>query len=215
MASSKQQWPAPQTAMKLYYFPQTSALAVQIVAEEAGIALQPERIDPGTKKTADGGDYLAITAKGYVPALVLDSGEVLTEVAAIIQYLADLKPEARLAPANGTFARVRLQETLNYLSAEIQRAYRPLFDPATPPQVREAAAELLRRRFALLDRQLADHDYLMGDEFTIADAYLFSVTRWAQLVNLDLADFANLQARQQALASRPAVQAAMRAHGLM
>ena len=201
--------------MKLYYFPQTSALAVQIVAEEAGIALEPVRIDPGTKKTADGGDYLAITAKGYVPALVLDCGEVLTEVAAIIQYLADLKPEARLAPANGTFARVRLQETLNYLSAEIQRAYRPLFDPATPSAVREAAAQLLRRRFSLLDQQLSDRRYLMGDELSVADAYLFSVTRWAQLVNLDLADFANLQASQLALASRPAVQTAMRAHGLM
>lgn len=201
--------------MKLYYFPQTSALAVQIVAEEAGIALEPVRIDPGTKQTADGGDYLAITSKGYVPALVLDSGEILTEVAAIIQYLADLKPEARLAPANGTFARVRLQETLNYLSAEIQRAYRPLFDPATPSGVREAAAQLLRRRFSLLDQQLSDRKYLMGDEFTIADAYLFSVTRWAQLVNLDLADLTKLQASQQALGSRPAVQNAMRAHGLM
>lgn len=200
--------------MKLYYMPESCALAPQIVAHEAGIPVQPVRVDFKTKTTAAGGDFFAINPKGYVPALELDGGEVLTENAAILQYLADLKSEARLAPANGTLARVLLQEALNYIATEVHRGYGPLFNPTTPAQIREESSASLRKRYALLDKQLAGRTYLFGDEFTAADAYLFVVTRWAALVNLDLSDYANLQAFQKTVAARPAVKAAMKAQGL-
>jgi glutathione S-transferase len=201
--------------MKLYYMLESCALAPQIVANEAGIPVQPVRVDFKTKTTAAGGDFFAINPKGYVPALALDDGEVLTENAAILQYLADLKPEAQLAPANGTLARVRLQEALNYIATEIHRGYSALFNPTTPAQVREEASASLRKRYVLLDKQLAGRTYLFGDEFTAADAYLFVVTRWAAIVKLDLSGYANLKAFQKAVAARSAVQAAMKAQGLM
>ena len=201
--------------MKLYYIPESCALAPQIVVNEAGIPVEPIRVDFKTKTTQAGGDFFAINPKGYVPALALDDGEVLTENAAIVQYLADLKPEARLAPANGTLARVRLQEALNYIATEIHRGYSPLFNPTTPAQVREESSASLHKRYALLDKQLAGRTYLFGDEFTAADAYLFVVTRWAAIVKLDLSGYANLQAFQKTVAARPAVKAAMKAQGLM
>jgi len=200
--------------MKLYYILQSCALAPQIVANEAGIPVEPIRVEFKTKTTAAGDDYFAINPKGYVPALELDDGEVLTENAAILQYLADLKPRARLAPANGTLARVRLQEALNYIATEIHRGYTALFNPTTPVQVREEASAALRKRYALVDKQLAGRTYLFGDEFTTADAYLFVVTRWADIVKLDLSDYANLRVFQKAVAARPAVKAAMNAQGL-
>jgi glutathione S-transferase len=201
-------------AMKLYYITGTCALAPHIVANEAGISIQPIQVDLKTKKTTGGGDYLAVNPQGYVPALELDNGEVLTEGPAITQYLADLKPEARLAPANGTLARVRLQAALNYIATELHRSYAPLFSPTTPREIREQQHAYLRRRYAMLDEQLAGRKYLFGDEFTIADAYLFVVTGWAEIVKLDLSDYANLQAFQKTVAERPAVQAAMQAQGL-
>jgi glutathione S-transferase len=204
-----------EASMKLYYILESCALAPQIVANEAGIPLEPVRVDFKTKLAATGADFLAVNPKGYVPALELDNGEVLTENAAILQYLADLKREARLAPANGTLARVRLQEALNFLATEIHRGYSPLFNPTTPTEVREESSAGLRKRYALLDKQLTGRTYLFGDEFTAADAYLFVVTRWAAIVKLDLSDYANLQAFQKTVAARPAVRVAMKAQGLM
>ena len=201
--------------MKLYYMLQSCALASQIVAKEAGIPVDSTRVDPGTKKTATGADFLAINPKGYVPALELDDGGVLTENAAIVQYLADLKPETRLAPANGTLARVRLQEALNYIATEVHRGYGPLFNPTTPAAIREERSANLRKHYALLDKQLAGRKHLLGDVFTGADAYLFAVTRWAEVVKLDLSDYANLQVFQKSVSARPAVRAAMKAQGLM
>ena len=189
--------------MQLYYILESCSLASQIAANEAGIPVQPVQVDLQTKKITTGGDFLAINPKGYVPVLELDNGEVLTEGPAIVQYLADLKPETRL------------QEALNYTATEIHRGYGPLFNPTTPREVREERSTNLRRRYALLDKQLAGRAYLLGDEFTGADAYLFVVTRWAEAVKLNLSDFANLQAFQKNLAARPAVQAAMKAQGLI
>jgi glutathione S-transferase len=200
--------------MRLYYIPESCALASYIVAKEANIPIDLVKVDLQTKKTATGVDFHTINPKGYVPALELDNGEVLTENAAIIQYLADLKPEARLAPANGTLERVRLQEALNYIATEIHRGYGPLFDPATPAAVRESRSANLRRHYALLDKQLLKKKHLLGDGFTGADAYLFAITRWAEMVKLDLSDFANLQAFQKSVAGRPAVRAAVKAQGL-
>jgi glutathione S-transferase len=196
--------------MNLYYLPGSCAVAAQIVAHEAGISVRPFEVDPKAKKVvATGADYLAINPKGYVPALELDDGEVLTEGAAVLQYLADLAPQARLAPASGTMARFRLQEALHYIATEIHQGYSPLFNPATPAEVREARSAHLHKRYAWIDQQLAGRTYLFGDQFTAADAYLFVVTGWADVVSLDLSAYSNLQAFQKAVAARPAVQAAL------
>ena len=201
--------------MKLYYSPGACSLSPHIVAAEAGINVEPVKVDLSTKTIAKEGDFWAINPKGYVPAIQLDGGEVLTEGPAIVQYLADLKPAAKLAPANGTLARARLQETLNYITAEIHKTYSPLFRPDTPAPVREERIAYLKKRYALLDKQLAGRQYLFGDQFTVADAYLFTVTRWAHAVKLDLSEFANLRAFQERVAARPAVQAALKAEGLL
>jgi glutathione S-transferase len=200
--------------MKLYYSPGSCALASHITANEAGIPIKLVEVDIPSKTTAGGHDYLAVNPKGYVPAVELDDGEVLTEGPAILQYLADLKPEAGLAPANGPLGRVRLQAALNYVATELHQGYGPLFNPATPQEVRESRSAHLHRRYALIDQELADRTYLFGDDFTVADAYLFTVTRWAKAVGLDLSGYANIQAFQQAVARRPAVQAALAAQGL-
>ena len=201
--------------MKLYYSPGACSLSPHIVAREAGIDLELVKVDTKTKTVAAEGDYWTVNPKGYVPAIEADNGEVLTEGPAIVQYLADLKPESQLAPANGTWARTRLQETLNYITSEIHKSYSPLFRPDLLPAVREERLAYLKKRYALLDRQLEGRNFLFGDQFTIADAYLFAVTNWARGVKLDLSDFPNLRAVQKRVAARPAVRAAMQAEGLI
>jgi len=201
--------------MKLYYSPGACSLSPHIVAREAGLDLQLEKVDTRTKKTASGGDFLAVTPKGYVPALEVAPGEVLTEGPAIVQYLADQVPGSGLAPANGTMARYRLQETLGFINSEIHKTYSPLFDPATAEEMKSALREKLKKRYALMDERLATGPYLFGDGFTAADAYLFTVTNWAGYVKLDLSSFGHLAAFQKRVAARPAVQAAMKAEGLL
>lgn len=201
--------------MKLYYAAGACSLSPHIVALEAGIAVELEKVDTKAKRTASGEDYWQINPKGYVPALQLDNGELLTEGTAIVQYLADLKPESGLAPANGTTARYRLQETLGYINSELHKSYTPLFKPDTPDAVRDERKDYLRKRYALLDQHLSKHDWLIGEQFTVADAYLFTVTNWAQHVGLDLSDFPAIVAFQQRVASRPQVQSALKAEGLL
>ncbi len=201
--------------MKLYFSPGACSLSPHIVAHEAGIALQLQKVDLKTKTVATAGDYLAINPKGYVPALELDDGELLTEGPAIVQYLADRAPQTGLAPPAGTLARYRLQEMLTYIGTELHKSYSPLFNPATPSETRAEREAYLLRRYAFIEAQLAGRQYLFGDTFTVADAYLFTVTNWARLVKLDLARFPNLLAFQARAAARPAVQAAMRAEGLI
>ncbi len=201
--------------MKLYYSPGACSLSPHIVANEAGIPLEFVKVDTKTKSIKADGDYWAINPKGYVPALELDNGEVLTEGPAIVQYLADRKPAARLAPENGSFARTRLQEALNYISSEIHKTYSPLFKPDVLPDVREERIAYLKRRYALIEKQLEGGNYLFGDEFTVADAYLFVVTNWARGVQLDLSEFPNLLAFQKRVAERPAVRQAMVREGLI
>jgi glutathione S-transferase len=161
------------------------------------------------------GDFWSINPKGYVPALELDNGEILTEGPAIVQYLADLKPKSRLAPQNGTWERTRLQEMLGYINSEIHKTFSPLWDTKVSADLRKERTEYLNRRYALLDKQLAGKKFLFGDEFTVADAYLFVVTSWAKSTKVDLSEFANLQAFQKRVAARPAVQAAMMAEELI
>jgi len=201
--------------MKLYYAAGACSLSPHIVAQEAGIALELEKVDTKAKRTASGADYWAINPKGYVPALVLDNGELLTEGPAIVQYLADQKPESGLAPANGTAARYRLQEMLGYINSELHKTYTPLFKPETPDAVREERKEYLRKRYALIEQHLAKHDWLVDDRFSVADAYLFTVTNWSRHVALDLSEFPALLAFQKRVGERPKVQAAMEAEGLL
>ncbi len=200
--------------MKLYFSPGACSLSPHIVAHELGLSLATEKVD-NKKKTASGADYLAINPKGYVPALQLDSGELLTEGAVIVQYLADQVPGKNLLPAAGSMERYRVQEMLVYISTELHKTYSPLFAPNTPAEVRKEREEYLRRRYGLVEKQLAGKSYLFGDQFTVADAYLFVVTSWASYIKLDLSDFPNLEAFQKRCAERPAVQAAMRAEGLL
>lgn len=201
--------------MKLYFSPGACSLSPHIIATEAGIPLELVKVDTSTKTIRQEGDYWEINPKGYVPALELDDGEVLTEGPAIVQYLADRKPGTGLAPANGTFERVRVQEMLNYITSEIHKTYSPLFNPAVLPQVREERLAYLRKRYALIEKRLADRKYLFGDQFTVADAYLFVVTNWARGVKFDLADFPNIQAFQKRVGSRKSVLQAMHAEGLI
>jgi glutathione S-transferase len=201
--------------MKLYYSPSACSLSPHIVAEEAGLAIELDKVDFATKQTASGKDFRAINPKGYVPALELDSGELLTEGPAIVQYLADQKPASGLAPANGTLARYQLQSMLNYISTELHKTYSPLFAPNTPAEVRQERMEYLRKRYALFAPQLETKPYVFGDTFSVADAYLFTVTRWARFVKLDLSGLPFLQAYVDRIAARPAVHAALKAEGLV
>jgi glutathione S-transferase len=201
--------------MKFYYATGTCSLSPHIVALEAGLTLQLEKVDLKAKRTESGQDYWQINPKGYVPALQLDDGEVLTEGTAIVQYLADLKPESHLAPANGTLARYHLQEMLGYINSELHKSYSPLFNPDTPESVRQERKAYLRKRYTLLNDVLAKQPWLLGDHFTGADAYLFTITGWARHIDLDLSEFTALTAFQQRAAARPAVQKAMQAEGLI
>jgi glutathione S-transferase len=201
--------------MKLYYAPGACSLSPHIVACEAGLELTLEKVDLKAKKTASGGDYLAVNPKGYVPALQLDDGQVLTEGSAIIQYLADLKPAAGLAPANGSWERYRLQEWLGYITSELHKSFGPLFNPAISAEARAERIAYLNRRYALVDASLEGKSYLLGEHFSVADAYLFVVTSWARIVKLDLGVFPNLVKFQERVAARPGVKAAMVAEGLI
>jgi glutathione S-transferase len=201
--------------MELYYAPGACSLAPHIVARELGLPISLNKVDLGTRTTADGRDYTTVNPKGYVPALKLQEGEVLTEAAAILQYLVDQAPQAGLAPAPGTLARYRFVEWLTFISSEIHKGFGPLWNPATPEETRAATVEKLNQRFAYLDRHLAEQSFLLRDGFTAADAYLFTVASWATLLKVDLSSFANLQAYLKRVSARPAVQTALRAEGLL
>ncbi|MFN4266943.1 MAG: glutathione transferase GstA [Aquabacterium sp.] len=199
--------------MKLFLKPGACSLSPHIILEEAGLSYETEVVDLAKKVTASGADYLAINPKGYVPALQLDSGEVLTEGPAIVQYLADLVPAKNLAPANGTLARYQLQSWLTFIGTEIHKNYSPFFNPAAPAEMKAIARANLERRLAYVNEQLAGQDYLMGT-FSVADAYLFTVVNWSRFVKLDVATWPNLAAFMARVAARPAVQAALKAEGL-
>ncbi|MGF6200758.1 glutathione transferase GstA [Pseudomonas laurylsulfatiphila] len=197
--------------MKLYYAPQACSLAPHIVLRELELPFQLLRVDSISKTTADGDDFLAINPKGYVAALQLENGEVLTEGPAILQYLADLRPEAKLAAAQGTFERVRLQESLNFISTEIHGGLGWLFNDRFPEEVKALIKEKLFKRFAVLNQTLERQDYLMAGGFSIVDAYLFTVLRWARLFEIDLNGWPALARFQARVDQRPAVKAALAA----
>jgi glutathione S-transferase len=201
--------------MKLYFSPGACSLSPHIALREAGYKFDTEQVDLATKKTKDGADYAKINPKGYVPALQLDSGELLTEGVAIVNYLADQKPEANLLPKNGGMERYRAQEWLTFISSEIHKTFGPLFNPKTPDAFREIAIEKLGQRFDFLNKHLEGKQYLMGSQFSGADAYLFTVASWAPHVKIDLGKWPNVKAYIDRVAGRPAVKAAMKAEGLI
>lgn len=200
--------------MKLYYSPGACSLSPHIVIKELGLSVELEKADLGTKKTEKGADFLTVNPKGQVPTLVLDDGQVLTEGPVIVQYLADRKPEIGLLPAAGTMDRYRVQEWLNHITSEFHKGYSPLFNPATPDEFKRIARANLAKKYRVVDTHLKGKAYLMGDKFTVADAYLFTVTNWAGHVGVDLSEFANIQEFQKRMAARPGVHAAMKEEGL-
>lgn len=200
--------------MKLYYAPGTCSLSVQIALQEAGLPYTGKLTSIRTHQLADGTDFYGINAKGSVPVLEFDNGERLTEGPAIVQWVADQVPDKRLAPPAGSMERYRLMEWLNFISSEMHKAYSPLFNPAVSQDTKTLYADKLLERYEWLDGQLAGKDYLMGDTFTVADGYLFTVTRWAVPMKLDLSRFANVQAYMKRVAERPGVKAAIEAEGL-
>ncbi|NBW51914.1 MAG: glutathione transferase GstA [Betaproteobacteria bacterium] len=201
--------------MKLYYSQGACSLSPHIVMHEAGLAFEAIPAPTKTHQLPDGTDFYTINPLGYVPYLTLDDGRSLHEGPAIVQYLADLVPEKKLAPANGTFERYKLQEWLTFIGTELHKSFSPLFNPAAPAETKEQSKQTLAKRLAWVDSELAGKDYLLGEQFTVADAYLFTVTNWARIVKVDLSTFANLLAYRTRVSERPGVQAAMRAEGLL
>ena len=201
--------------MKLYYSAGACSLSTHIALQEAGLAFQAIPAPTKTHQLPDGTDYYTINPLGYVPLLELDDGRRLREVPAILQYIADQVPAKKLAPAAGTMARYRLQEWLNFITSELHKGFSPLFNPAVPEDARPVFRKKLVERFSWVDSQLAGKSYLMGDEFSVADAYLFTVASWAPHVGVDITGLANLSAFSARMFARPAVQAAMKAEGLL
>jgi glutathione S-transferase len=202
--------------MKLYYAPGVCSLAPHIVLREAGYEFELEKVNLKTKRTEFGEDFSALNDKSSVPFLVLDSGETLTEGVAILQYLADQKPEANLAPMNGTMGRVHLQEWLSYISTEVHKTHWPLF---YTDQVGEQASQVylqkLKKAYDYVSNALQGKQYLMGDRFTVADAYMYTILNWHKFIKVDLSPWPVLMEYQKRVAARPKVQEALRAEGLI
>ena len=198
--------------MKLYFSPGTCSFSPHIVLREAGLDIELVKVDLKTRKVvSDGSDFSAINPKGYVPVLELDNGERLTEGPAIVQYLADLKPAANLAPPAGSFERVRLQEWLGFINSELHKGFGPLFKPNTPAEYKDIARQNLSTRLGYVADQLAGRDFLTGERFTVADAYLFTVIGWGKWVGIDIAQWPALLAYQERIGKRPSVAAALAA----
>ena len=201
--------------MKLYYAPGACSLSPHIVSRELGIPLELKKVNTKDKTIEGGGDYWKVNGRGYAPALELDDGHVLTAGPAIVQYLADRKPEAGLAPKAGTTERYQLQEWLNFLTSEVHKGFSPLFKPNTPEEYKKISKDNLANRFDWLDKQLAGKDFLMGTAFSVADAYLFVLLNWTKFQAIDLAKWSNLAAFQARVGARPKVQEALKAEGLV
>lgn len=200
--------------MKLFIKPGACSLSPHIVLREAGLPVETVNVDLVSKKMADGGDFLAVNFKGQVPTLQLDDGTVLTEGAVIAQYVADQAPEKGLIPPAGSLDRYRVQEWLNFIGSELHKSFSPLFRPTTPDAYKDIAKQILAAKLAIVDKALAGKQYLTGDSFCVADAYLFTVTRWTKAVGIDLAAYPNVAAFMERVAARPAVQETLAAEGL-
>ena len=198
--------------MKLYYSPSACSFSPHIALREAGLDFELVKVDLKSHTlVADGSDFSRINPKGYVPVLELDDGSVLTEGPAIVQYIADRKPESGLAPKAGTFERYRLQEWLGFINSEIHKGFGPLFNPKTPDETKTSARANLSKRLAFVAEYLARNDFLLGTQFSVADGYLFTVLSWSKWVGLDLGQWPSLVAFVERVGSRPSVKAALAA----
>jgi glutathione S-transferase len=200
--------------MKLYYFPSACSQASNISLREAGLKFELVRVDRHTKKAADGLDFMTVNPKGYVPALTLDSGETLTENATVLQYIADQAPAAKLAPPAGTMERYRLMEWLSFINSEVHKSFSPMFVKDAPEAVRAHALSVLSKRLDYVQRALGSKTFLMGEQFTVADAYLYTVLSWAPFVKLDLGKWPELKRYVDRIHARPHVLEALQAEGL-
>ena len=201
--------------MKLYYSPGACSLSPHIALLEAGLPHDLVKVDLKAKKLENGDDYLKVNPKGQVPALGLDSGELVTEGPVIVQMIADKAAGKNLAPARDSAERYKLQEWLNFITAELHKNFSPLFQPAIPDEVKKFFSDRIMGKFKYADSQLAGHDYLMGKQFTVADGYLFTMLSWADRMKFDLAALPNLVAYKARVAARPKVQEALTKEGLM
>lgn len=201
--------------MKLYYSPGACSLSPHIVASEAGLAIELEKVDLAAHKTESGQDFMTVNPKGYVPALRLDDGSVLTEGPAIVQYLADQKPNSGLAPAAGTIDRYRLQEWLTFIGTELHKSFGPLFNKASSDDVKNTAKTNINKRLGYLNEQLASREYLVGNAFTVADAYAFTIVNWTNFVGIDLKPYPNVGTYMGRVAARPKVHETLKAEGLV
>jgi glutathione S-transferase len=200
--------------MQLYFSPGACSLATHITLREAGLPFELKRADTKTKKLTDGSDFWAVNSKGAVPALRLDDGQVLTEGVAIMQYLADQRPDSKLVPKAGTLERYRVLEWLNYLTSEVHKSFSPLFNPGAAPEVKAYTLANLEKKLDWTNAQLGAKKYLTGDTFTIADAYLFTLINWTYFVGIDLGKWPALKDFHARVAARPHVQQALDAEGL-
>ena len=200
--------------MRLFYSPAACSLSPHIVFRELGLDVKLERMDAKTHTISGGSDYYALNPKGSVPALELDDGQVLTEGAVIVQYLADLRPEAGLIPEAGTMARYRLQEWLNFIATDIHKQLSPLFNPKVNDEAKAALKGRFLQRLGVVAKQLDSVPYLMGQAYSVADAYLFTILRWTKRFDIDLKQFPSLEAFMARMQERPAVKAALAAEGL-
>lgn len=201
--------------MKLYFTPGACSLAPHIALHEAGLSFEPVKVDLKAKKLAGGEDYFAINPKGAVPALGLDNAEVLTENAAVLQYIADQAPDSGLLPPVGELRRYRVLEWLNYVATELHKGYGPLWNPSSSAEAKESTRKLLAKKFDYVEQQLGSGPYLMGETFTLPDAYLFVMLTWTKLHEIDLSRWPGLTAFFERVRARPAVQEAMRTEGLV
>jgi glutathione S-transferase len=201
--------------MKLYYSTGACSLSPHIVLRESGLAFEPVLASTKTHKLADGTDYYTINPKGYVPLLELDNGERLAEGPAIVQYIADLVPEKKLAPPNGTMARYRVQEWLTFIGTELHKSFSPLFNPVMPAEAKAIFTAKIVDRLKWVNTQLEGRQYLTGDNFCVADAYLYTVSRWTKPLGIDISGFRHLGEFMKRMDARPGVQAALKAEGLI
>ncbi len=201
--------------MKLYYSPGSCSLAAHIVLREAGQAFDLVRVDGRAKTYGDGQNYYDVSPNGYVPALQLDDGQVLTEVSAVVQYIADQNPNAGLAPEPRTLERSRLHEWLGFIGTELHKGFGPLFNPVANDEFKASVLDKLNGRFGRMDQQLADKSFLLGEQFTVADAYGYTVATWTDMMKIDRSDWPNLQSYMDRIAARPAVEEARRTEGLI
>jgi glutathione S-transferase len=201
--------------MKLYFSPGACSLSPHIALREADADFELEQVDLRSKQTKSGGDFRKVNPKGMVPVLALDSGDTLTEGPAIVQYIADQHPASGIAPPQGSIARYHLMEWLNFITSELHKSFTPLFKPTTPDEYKKMARDNLAERYTYLDEKLAGKNYLMGERFTVADGYAFTVTNWTRVLKIDLAPWPNVTAFMERVRARPKVQEAMKAEGLI